>query len=366
MYFRPEPPIRAAAGKPAPAPRTGVLLVNLGTPDTPTPAATRRFLAEFLSDPRVVELPRALWLPILYGAVLTTRPAKSAAKYKTVWMPEGSPLLVWSQRQAVRLRGALGQRGQPATVLAAMRYGQPGIAAQLDELKKQGCTRVLVLPMYPQYSASTTASVMDAIGAWMRRTRVLPEMRLVQSYATDAHYIQALTRRAREYWQTNGQPGHVVMSFHGLPERMVRLGDPYQAECRASAQSLAQRLGLRDGQWTLAFQSRFGRGKWIGPATDEVLHQLGRARTSRVDIMCPGFVADCLETLEEIAQEGKETFQHAGGGEYHYIPCLNDHPQWISALAELAQTHLQGWPPAPADSPPAATPAPGAIWRGWG
>ncbi|MDO5625888.1 MAG: ferrochelatase [Pseudomonadota bacterium] len=338
MAFRSEPDFQHGQAQ-----RTGVLLCNLGTPDAPTAAATRRYLAEFLSDPRVVEIPRAVWLPLLHGVILRTRPAKSAAKYQSVWLPEGSPLMVHSRKQATLLRGYLGERGHDVTVRLAMRYGQPSIASQMDELRARGCTRVLVVPLYPQYSGTTTASVFDAVAAWAGDARHVPELRFVNRFHDDDGYIRALTRVVHEHWQAHGRPDKLVMSFHGVPERTLRLGDPYHCECHKTARLLAERLALKEGEWQIAFQSRFGRAKWVGPSTQTVLHALGRAGTGRVDVVCPGFVSDCLETLEEIAMEGLADFKAAGGGEFHYIRCLNDHPAWMAALAELVQTHLQGW-----------------------
>lgn len=339
MFFRPEP-----AGEPAAAGRTGVLLCNLGTPDAPTPAATRRYLAEFLSDSRVVEIPRAVWKPILHGVILRRRPAQSAAKYQAIWMPEGSPLMVWSRQQATLLRGVLGERGHDVTVRLAMRYGNPSIASQLDELRAEGCTRVLVLPLYPQYSGTTTASIVDAVSDWARRARHVPELRFVNRFHDDPGYIRALARGVHQSWQSHGRGAKLVMSFHGVPERTRALGDPYVDECRVTAQLLARRLALKDDEWVLSFQSRFGKAKWVEPATQSVLAQLGHAGVPRVDVICPGFVSDCLETLEEIAIEGRDAFLAAGGQAFHYVPCLNDQPAWITALSEIAQEHLQGWP----------------------
>ena len=336
-FFRPEP----AHGQPA---RTGVLLCNLGTPDAPTPAAVRRYLAEFLGDPRVVEIPPAVWKPLLHGLILRTRPARSAEKYQAIWTPEGSPLMMWSRKQAVMLRGHLGERGHDVSVRLAMRYGQPSVASQLDELRAGGCTRVLVVTLYPQYSGTTTASVIDAVADWARHARHVPELRFVNRFHDDEGYIRALASGVHQHWQAHGRPEHLVMSFHGVPERTAALGDPYGDECRETARLLAGRLALRDGEWTLAFQSRFGKAKWLEPATQAVLEQLGRAGTRRVDVVCPGFVSDCLETLEEIAIEGQAAFRAAGGQEFHYLPCLNDHPAWLAALADIVQVHLQGWP----------------------
>ena len=339
MRFRPEPEWEHGR-----APRTGVLLVNLGTPEAATPAATRAFLAEFLSDPRVVEIPAAAWKPILHGIILRTRPRHSAAKYQSVWLPEGSPLMVWSRKQATMLRGYLGERGHSVSVRLAMRYGQPSIASQLDELRARGCSRVLVVPMYPQYSGTTTASVVDAVGQWAAGARHVPELRFINRFHDDPGYIRALTRTVHQHWQAHGRPDKLVISFHGVPERTLKLGDPYHCECQKTARLLAERLALKEQEWAISFQSRFGKAKWLEPATTTVLERLGREGVGRVDVICPGFVADCLETLEEIAMEGRDAFQAAGGKEFHYIPALNDNPVWIAALAELVQEHLQGWP----------------------
>jgi ferrochelatase len=335
MSFRPEPDWRHGT-----AARTAVLLVNLGTPDAPTAGALRRYLAEFLSDPRVVEIPRLPWWLILHGVVLRTRPAKSAAKYATVWMPEGSPLAVWTARQATLLAAAL---GPVVLVRHAMRYGQPAVATVLAELRAEGATRVLVLPLYPQYAAATTASANDAVMAWARDQRRQPEWRFVNHYHDDAGYIGALASRVRAHWQSHGRGDKLVLSFHGVPERSLRLGDPYHCECHVTGRLLAERLGLSSGEWTVTFQSRFGKAKWLEPYTEPTLRQLASQGVKRVDVMCPGFAADCLETLEEIAQEARAAFIQAGGREFHYIECLNDQPEWIAALAALAQRHLQGW-----------------------
>jgi ferrochelatase len=346
MFFRPEPPLRRDALAPGAGSTaaTGVLLCNLGTPAAPTPRAMRRYLCEFLSDRRVVEMPRWLWWPILHGVILRRRPAQSAARYRQIWLPEGSPLLVWSSKQAALLRGYLGERGCAVQVRAAMRYGAPSIANGLDELKALGCARILIVPMYPQYAGSTTASAIDAVARWTQRVRRVPELRWIGDFHDDPGYIGALAEQVRRAWQSDGPPEKLVLSFHGLPERMNRLGDPYAAQCRATARLLAARLGLADDAWLVTFQSRFGRARWLQPATQTVLAQLGGQRLRRVDVLCPGIVADCLETLEEIAQENRAAFLHAGSGQFRYIPCLNDDPAWIAALAGLVQRHLQGWP----------------------
>lgn len=329
---------------PAPAPHTAVLWCNLGSPETPTAAAVRPYLAQFLSDPRVVEIPRAVWLPLLHGVILRRRPARSAAKYASIWMPEGSPLAVWTRRQAALLRGWLGERGHRVRVVEAMRYGQPSLERQLDALQAEGVKRVLVLQAYPQYSATTTASVTDAVNAWQARQRKQLELRFVNDYHDDAGYIGALAGRVRRHWQQHGRPDRLLMSFHGIPARNIALGDPYQAQCLRTAQLLADQLQLPQGFWQCSFQSRFGRARWLEPYTEPTLRELGASGVGRVDVLCPGFPADCLETLEEIAMEGREAFLHSGGKAFHYIPALNDDPAWIGALADLAARHLAGWP----------------------
>ena len=330
--------------------KLGVLLVNLGTPEAPTTAAVRTYLAEFLADPRVVEIPRALWAPILYGVILPFRPAKSAAKYQQVWTKDGSPLLVHSIRQRVLLMGMLGQRmkreGLPADhapVELGMRYGQPSIASAIDKLRAAGSTRILVLPLYPQYAASTTASAFDAVAAHVAKLRRAPGIRFVDTFHADMGYVKALAQNVNDYWMKHGRPQRLVMSFHGVPRRTLELGDPYHCYCQVTARLLAQELGLASDQWSIAFQSRFGKAEWLKPYTASVLKSLGAAKVRRVDVVCPGFVADCLETLEEIAIEGAMAFRDAGGGELHAIPCLNEHPRWIAALSELAWKQLAGW-----------------------
>jgi ferrochelatase len=338
MSFRPEPP--AAHGR---AQTVGVLLVNLGTPDAPTAPALRRYLAEFLSDPRVVEIPRLAWWPILHGIILNTRPAKSAAKYATVWMPEGSPLAVWTQRQASALQAELAARGHRLIVRPAMRYGQPSIASVLDALRAEGASRVLVLPLYPQYAAATTASVGDKVGEWARGARRVPELRFVGEYHDDPGYVAALAARVREHWAAQGRGERLVLSFHGVPHRTLLLGDPYHCQCHKTARLLAEALGLAAGEMIVTFQSRFGKARWLEPYTEPTLCALAAGGVKRVDVMCPGFVSDCLETLEEIGEEARDAFLGAGGEAFHYIDCLNARPDWIGALAGVAERHLQGW-----------------------
>ena len=333
------------------APRTAIVLANLGTPDEPTAPALRRYLAEFLGDHRVVEIPKPIWWLILHGIILRVRPAKSAAKYATVWTPQGSPLKVWTETQAKLLQGYLGERGHQVTVRYAMRYGNPSMPAVLDELKAQGATRVLIVPAYPQYSATTTASVFDAVAHWGLKTRHLPELRFVNRYHVDPGYIDALAQRIQHHWLHHERGEHLVMSFHGLPERNLHLGDPYHCECHKTARLLAQKLGIDKDRYTVTFQSRFGKAKWLEPYTEPTLIAMAQKGVKSVDVVCPGFTSDCIETLEEINQEAREAFLHAGGKTFEYIECVNDSPDWMRALTHLTEQHLQGWPTQKADDP---------------
>jgi ferrochelatase len=282
--------------------------------------------------------------------VLRTRPAKSAARYQAIWSKDGSPLAVHTNKQKVLVSGYVGQRlkalGLPAdhaVVEHAMRYGNPPIGAALDRLRAAGCDRILVVPLYPQYAASTTASVIDAVAAHFARARRVPGLRFVDTFHDDPGYIAALAAVVNDYWTRHGRPEHLVLSFHGLPYRTLVRGDPYHCYCQATARLLVRELGLEAAQWTLAFQSRFGRSRWLEPYTAAVLAKLGKAKLRRVDVFAPGFVADCLETLEELAIEGKRVYRAAGGGDYDVIACLNEHPRWIAALADLVLANLQGW-----------------------
>ncbi|MCH7342193.1 ferrochelatase [Pelomonas sp. CA6] len=339
MRFKTEPTLPHGS-----EPRIGLLFCNLGTPDAPEAPALRRYLAQFLGDPRVVEIPKLAWWPILHGIILRVRPAKSAAKYASVWMKEGSPLAVWTERQAKLLQGMLGERGHRVIVRHAMRYGRPSIASQLDALRAEGVTRVLVFPAYPQYCGATTASVIDDVARWSLKTRHLPEFRFINRYHDAPGYIQALAASVRAHWQREGRGDKLVMSFHGMPERTLHLGDPYHCECLATGRLLAEALGLQRDQWMVTFQSRFGKAKWLQPYTEPTLRQLAGQGLKSVDLICPGFAADCLETLEEIAMEAREAFLHSGGQRFSYVPCLNDDRQGMRALTELAERHLQGWP----------------------
>jgi ferrochelatase len=342
MPFSKEPAFTHGAA-PAAGARTAVLYCNLGTPDAPTAPALRRYLAEFLSDQRVVEIPRPIWWLILHGIILRVRPKKSAAKYASIWTEQGSPLKVWTDKQASLLGQALRERGHHVQTRYAMRYGNPSIASQLDELKAEGITRVLVVPAYPQYSATTSASVFDAVYDWARRVRRLPEFRFVNRYHDHSGYIAALADTVRAHWATHGQPEQLVMSFHGVPERTLELGDPYHCECYKTARLLGEALGLTPERYKVTFQSRFGKAKWLQPYTEPTLVALAEAGTKRVDVMCPGFTGDCLETLEEINDEARKAFMEAGGESFHYIPCLNDSTPWVAALASICEQHLGGW-----------------------
>ncbi|HUW51122.1 MAG TPA: ferrochelatase [Sulfuricella sp.] len=340
MSYRTEPAYRHGT-----AAKTGILLINLGTPDAPTASAVKTYLREFLGDPRVVEIPRALWWLILNGIILNTRPKKSAEKYAQIWTPEGSPLLVHTQRQTKLLRGYLGESlGSSATAVEfAMRYGNPSVAAGLEKLKQQHCDRILIVPLYPQYAASTTASAMDAVFKALGEMRDIPEIRTIRHFNDRPGYIAALAASVRENWQKNGRPDVLVMSFHGLPRYTLEKGDPYHCECQKTGRLLAEALELEPQQYRICFQSRFGRAEWIKPYTAATLEELGKQGVKRADVICPGFVGDCLETLEEVAMEGKATFLGAGGKEYHYLPCLNERQDWIMALRTIVTEHLQGW-----------------------
>ncbi len=328
---------------PRAAGKTAVLLINLGTPAAPTAPALRKYLKQFLWDPRVVELPRPLWWLVLNGIILNTRPKKSAEKYAKVWTPEGSPLKVHTERQAKLLRGYLGQSGQGDLVIEwAMRYGDPSVASVLDRLKAQGCARILVLPLYPQYSASTTASAMDAVSAWVRRHRQAAEVATVESFHEDPRYIAALAASVNAHWMDYGRPEKLVMSFHGLPKVSIARGDPYYGQCIDSGRLLAESLGLAETDYVITFQSRFGPAEWLQPYTQPTLEALALDGVRRVDVICPGFVSDCLETLEEIGMECKAAFLAAGGREFRYVPCLNERHEWIDALAGMVRNRLAG------------------------
>lgn len=335
-------------GQPAPphgeAPAVGVLLSNLGTPDAPTPAALRRYLREFLLDPRVIELPRFTWWLILHLFILTRRPKQSAALYEKVWTAEGSPLLNIVRRQAAGVEEILRRElGTPVHVAVGMRYGRPAVGAALRELAEKGCRRLLVIPLYPQYAAATCASTFDAVAAELTRWRWVPELRVVQHYHDEPGYIAALAASIQEAWAAEGPPEKLLFSFHGIPQRYFDNGDPYFCHCQKTARLVAERLALPADRWVVSFQSLFGKEEWIKPYTDRTVAALARSGVRSLDVVCPGFSADCLETLEEIDGLNREIFVHAGGERFRYIPALNDRPDHLRALADLARSNLGGW-----------------------
>ena len=323
---------------------TGVLLVNLGTPESPSPADVRRYLKEFLWDSRVVELPRSLWWLVLNLVILNTRPRRSARAYAKVWTEEGSPLMVISRQQHAALQAALEQQpGAPVKVVLAMRYGKPSIAAGMQELRAAGVKRLLVLPLYPQYSATTTAAIVDAVADELRRWRVLPELRFINDYHEHPSYIEALADSVRRYQAVHGKPDRLLPSFHGIPQDYVDAGDPYATQCSRTAALLVQALDLPEDRWQLSFQSRLGPKQWLQPYTDHTLKSLGEKGVKNIQVICPGFSVDCLETLEEVSMENRDIFLEAGGEQYGYIPCLNDDAAHIRLFSELVSQHTQGW-----------------------
>ncbi len=329
------------------SPKIGILLVNLGTPDQPTSSAVKKYLRQFLSDPRVVEIPKFVWWFILNGIILPIRSSASAKKYQSIWTSQGSPLLVYSQQQAAMLAKQY-EADSAVVVDLAMRYGNPSIESVLDRFQAQDVDRLLVLPLYPQYSATTSASSFDEIFRCLMTWRNQPALRIVKHYHDHPAYIASLASKITAYWQEHGRPNFatgdkLVMSFHGLPRRTLDLGDPYHCECYKTGRLLREALGLSEQDVVVTFQSRFGRAEWLKPYTSSVLEAFGKSKMKRLDIVCPGFPADCLETLEEIAMEGREIFTHAGGGEYHAIPCLNEFEGWGAALAQIARENCQGW-----------------------
>jgi ferrochelatase len=325
--------------------KVGILLANLGTPDAPTAKALRPYLRQFLSDRRIVEIPRLIWWLILNAIILVIRPKKSAEKYASVWTEEGSPLMAHAQKQTTLLRGFLSQKiNSPFAVELGMSYGNPSMASAIEKLKAQHCDRILVFPLYPQYAASSTASALDAVWRVLLKTRNMPAIRTINHYHDHPAYIVALATSVREHWQMNGgKPSKLIMSFHGVPKFHLMNGDPYHCECHKTARLLAEALQLNKDEYQLAFQSRFGKQEWLKPYLVNTLEALGKAKTKRIDVICPGFSSDCLETLEEIAMEGKHIFQSNGGGEYHYIPALNENDAWIHAMTSIALENLQGW-----------------------
>lgn len=324
--------------------RIGVLLVNSGTPDSPRVRHVRRFLRALLSDPRVVELPRALWLPLLHGVILPTRPFATARKYRSIWTAEGSPLLASSEQ----LRGALASELShrviaPISVELAMLYATPTVPEALERLRLRGATRLLVVPLFPQYCGTTTGAVYDQVSAELARWRWLPELRFVSEYHDHPGYIEALRHAVLDHWSVHGRTQHLLLSFHSIPAAYFRKGDPYHCKARKTARLLADELGLHEEEWSLAFQSQFGPGRWLGPSTQQALEDLARRGTRSVTVACPGFAVDCLETLHEVQIEYRERFLDAGGMRFQYVPALNARPEHARALADVVATHCQGW-----------------------
>ncbi|WP_110668699.1 ferrochelatase [Salinicola halophilus] len=326
------------------AARFGVLLVNLGTPEAPTPKAVRRYLAEFLGDPRVIDAPRWIWWPVLHGVILRIRPPKVAKAYASVWQEEGSPLLAIGRRQQRALAADLeATTGEAIPVELAMTYGKPSMEEAGLKLRDAGVERILVLPLYPQFSRTTTGAVFQRLAKALAPCPHLPEMRFVNEYHDHPDYIEALAASVREHWETHGDRGRLLMSYHGIPKRYVDNGDPYASHCRRTSDLLAKALELEEGAWFQSYQSRFGREEWLKPYTDETLKAWGADKVECVDVISPAFAADCLETLEEIDAENREYFQEAGGGRYRYIPALNDRPEHIYLLRRLVEENTAGW-----------------------
>ena len=335
---------------PARSAKIGVLVAQLGTPQAPTARALRPYLRQFLSDPRVIDLHPLRWYPILYLLVLTRRPARSAALYANIWTDEGSPLMVHSQAQT---RGLQERLGAAYRVVLGMRYGEPSIARAVQSLEREGVERILVFPMYPQFSCATTGSIYDAVTRaalgrrcpwFFDRKRQMPALRFVPPYADHPAYINALKQSVAEaVARLSWTPDRYLITFHGIPQRYVDEGDPYRRQCEETARLLAAALGLADDEWTNGFQSRFGKEPWLEPYTEDVLARLGGQGVRRLVAICPGFTADCLETLDEIGREGAEQFSHGGGQQFHLVPCLNDHPAWLDAMAAIARQELAGW-----------------------
>lgn len=332
-------------------PKIGILLTNLGTPDAPTAPALRRYLGQFLSDPRVVEIPRLIWLAILHGVILRVRPKKSAATYQTIWQPEGSPLLTISQQQTEAFRQALqaklsdeSQKNTPEIEVAlGMRYGNPAIDEALNTLKKAHCESILVLPLYPQYSGATTGSTFDALAQTFSKWRWVPDLHFINHYHDDPGFISACVAQIQDFWQNNPRPERLLFSYHGVPKKYLLSGDPYHCQCHKTTRLISELLDYPAENILTTFQSRFGKAEWLKPYTDHTLKSLGQEGIKHVQVFCPGFSADCLETLEEIAEENKEYFIESGGSDYHYIPALNDEKAHIDALVSLAYKHIGPW-----------------------
>ena len=338
-YYNPEP--KYTHGDP---PKVGIILANLGTPDAPNAKALRKYLGQFLMDRRVVEIPRFIWCWILHCIILVFRPRASAKKYQQVWTSKGSPLLVNAKKQRELLRKKIGKtQKQPIEVELGMSYGNQSMKSAFDSLRGKNCTKILLFPLYPQYAASSSASAMDSLWRILMRTRNVPEIRTVRHYHDHPAYIDALKKSILSFWDKHGKPSKLIMSFHGIPKKSLMEGDPYHCECHKTGRLLAEALKLKEGDYQVCFQSRFGQAEWLKPYFSEVIEALGKSKESYVQVVCPGFSSDCLETLEEINMEGLEIFKSNGGMDYKYIPALNDSSAWIEAMQEIAESHMHGW-----------------------
>ena len=334
-----------AIQEPTSADKTGILLVNLGSPETATPSAVRKYLAQFLSDPRVIEANRFIWWLILHGVILRIRPSRAAKAYQKIWTNNGSPLVHITRRQTDEIQQKLQQRCHGNVIAElAMTYGKPSIKHGLETLRKAGAKRLLVLPLYPQYSGTTTAAVFDQVTGILQNWRWLPELRFINQYHDHPKYIDALANSIAKQWADNNCGELLLFSFHGIPQRYIDNGDPYHEHCQQTAELVAEKLSLKATEWKVVFQSRFGREPWLEPYCSVTLQELPATGITSVDIICPGFAADCLETLEEIQIENKKLFVKAGGTHFNYIPCLNDAPDHIETLYEILNTHMSGWP----------------------
>ena len=339
-YFRPEP-----SYKHGDTPKIGIIISNLGTPESPTPKALRKYLGQFLMDRRVVEIPRFIWWLILHFIILIFRPSASAKKYKQIWTNKGSPLMVNAKEQTRLLRNLIQKKYlEPIEVELAMSYGQPSFDKAYDKLRSKNCTKILLFPLYPQYAASSTASSMDSLWRILLKSRNVPEIRTIRNYHDQLPYITALKKSVQDFWAKNGKPNKLVISFHGVPKKSLMQGDPYHCECLKTGRLLAESLKLKKDEYQICFQSRFGKAEWLKPYFTDVIRALGQEqKNKKIHVVCPGFSSDCLETLEEINIEGKNIFMEHGGQEYNYIPALNANPEWINAMSEIIDTNIQGW-----------------------
>ncbi len=339
-FFYPEPHIATNNNR---QPKTAVLLVNLGTPASASVKDVKTYLAEFLSDSRVIEAPKWLWNVILYGVILPFRPKKSAKNYAKIWSKEGSPLMVFTQQQTQLLKERFQAAHSQVIVDFAMTYGKPSVKDQLAQLKAQGVEQILVLPLYPQYAASSTGAALDKVYLEVLKQRNMMSVRTIKHYYDDADYIRALAATIERHWKNKGRAQKLLLSFHGIPKISVKKGDPYYNQCQKTSELLARELSLSEDDYVMCFQSRFGPAKWIGPSTQDLFEELPKQGITSIDIICPGFSSDCLETMEEICLQGKEDFHAAGGVQFQYIPCLNTEPEWIDAMFQLVKRNLQGW-----------------------